>query len=46
MNALVLLKWLAIIGIVAIALCCWGCSLQYRYPDIIGEQPNIGGIGE
>jgi hypothetical protein len=36
MNALVLLKWLAIIGIVAIAL---GCA---SYPDIIREQPNIG----
>jgi hypothetical protein len=26
MNALALLKWLAIIGIVALPLCCWGCA--------------------
>jgi hypothetical protein len=26
MNAWVLVKWLAILGIVAITLCCWGCA--------------------
>jgi hypothetical protein len=43
MNAFVFVKWLAIIGIVAFAFCCWGCA---SYPDIIGEQPNIGGLGK
>jgi hypothetical protein len=43
MNALGFIKWLAILSLLALALCCWGCA---SYPDIIGEQPNIGGLGE